>query len=76
MIGEMFMYYVAPEWRGTLVSRSLVEASVEQYKVWGCKRAYAEAASGLEDPRALKYFNNLWAKFGYREIGTVVMRSF
>lgn len=75
-VGELFQFFVRPEWRGTGVARGLVEAANTQYEAWGCSRAYAEAAPGLKDRRALGLFGNLFGKFGYTPVGTTFMKEF
>lgn len=75
-IGEMFQFYVKPEMRGTPVARSLVSSAVEQYEEWGCKRAYCEASPGISHRDHLGMFSNLWAKYGYSEIGVTLMKEF
>ena len=77
LVGEMFQMYVAPKARGTGVSRKLIEAAVEQYKAWGCKRAYSEASPGFNDGgKNIRLFVNLWKKAGYTEKGIVMMKEF
>lgn len=75
-IGEMFQFYVVPEFRGTLVARKLVDAAVKQYEEWGCARAYCEASPGISMRDHLALFRNLWAKYGYEEIGVTLMKEF
>lgn len=75
-VGELFQFFVRPEWRGTGVARALLEESQRQYRAWGCKRAYAEAAPGLRDPRHLNLFRNLFGKYGYEPIGATFMKDF
>lgn len=75
-IGEMFQFYVSPEFRGTNVARMLVDAAVNQYEAWGCVRAYCEASPGLSHRDHLSHFRNLWAKFGYKEVGITLMKEF
>jgi GNAT superfamily N-acetyltransferase len=73
-IGEMYQMFIKPEARATGVSRGLVTAAVEQYKKWGCKRAYAEASPGFnDDGRNVKLFENLWRKQGYVPTGVIMM---
>lgn len=72
-IGECYQFYVAPEYRGTRVGRSLIEAAVKQYKIWGCARAYVEAAPGMDAEKHLKTFGNLWGKYGYKFVGQAFM---
>lgn len=73
LIGEMYQFYVAPEYRGTKVSRSLIEGAVAQYKMWGCAVAYCECAPGMEDEKHLQTFSNLWVKYGYKPVGRAFM---
>ena len=75
-IGEMFQFYVTPDYRGTEVARMLVDAAVNQYKEWGCVRAYCEASPGISFKDHLGLFRNLWGKFGYEEVGITLMREF
>ena len=75
-IGEMFQFYVKPEYRSTKVARKLVEAAVNQYKEWGCARAYCEASPGIAMRDHLALFRNLWGKYDYQEIGVTLMKEF
>lgn len=72
MIGEMFQFYVAPEWRGRGVARELVGLADQKWKEWGCKRVYAEAASGVNP----QLFCNLYNKFGFKQAGLVMMKEY
>ena len=74
-IGEMFQFYVQPEYRKTHVARKIVEAVVKKYDEWGCKRCYCEASPGLSHRDHLSLFKNLWSKFGYKEVGITLMRE-
>lgn len=73
MVGELFQFYVRPEYRQTLVARKLVEASKKQYNEWNCARAYCEASSGIAVPKYLKLFENLWKKHDYKVHGVTLM---
>lgn len=75
LIGELYQFYVCPEYRGTPTARLLVQAAINQYDDWGCVRAYAEASPGFSDPRHLKLFENLWKKHGYVLTGATFMRG-
>lgn len=74
-IGEMYQFYVKPEYRKTQVPRALVEAAAAQFDAWGCVRSYAECAPGLPDQKSIMTFANLWGKFGYQQIGVALMRE-
>lgn len=75
-IGEMFQFYVSPDFRGTNIPRELVKAAQVQYEEWGCARAYCEASAGLTFRDHLSLFRNLWGKFGYKETGITLMKEF
>jgi GNAT superfamily N-acetyltransferase len=75
-IGEVYQFYVTPEYRGTAVSRSLVESANLQYAEWNVSRGYVEASPGMEAGEHLKLFENLWGRFGYKKIGIVMMKEF
>jgi GNAT superfamily N-acetyltransferase len=75
-IGEMFQFYVIPEMRGSGVARALVQAADDQYKAWGCVRAYCEASPGISHKDHLGLFRNLWGKFGFKETGITLMKEF
>lgn len=75
-IGEVYQMYVAPEYRGSGVARSLVESAVLQYADWNCARGYVEASPGMQAEEHLKLFENLWGRVGYKKIGLVMMGEF
>lgn len=72
-VGELFQFFVAPEARGTGLARDLVARATEQFRAWGCVRAYVEVSSGFKDNgQNNKKFSNLWQKFGFKEQGIVL----
>lgn len=75
-IGEVYQFYVMPEYRGTGVARSLVESANLQYAEWNVARGYVEASPGMDKPEHLKQFENLWGRFGYKKIGIVMSKEF
>lgn len=76
LIGDLYQFYVIPEYRGTGVSRELAKAAVSQYAEWNCKAAYIEAAPGMADPHHLQLFENLWGRVGFKKIGLVMCKEF
>lgn len=76
MIGELYQFYVLPEYRSSGIARALAEEAVRLYDVWGCRRAYAEASPGMSDPNHINLFKNLWGKVGYFQIGVTMMKEF
>lgn len=75
-VGELYQFYVRPEYRGTGVARSLAESAVLQYAEWNCKRAYVEGSPGFDQLQHLPQFENLWGRFGFKKIGVVLMKEF
>lgn len=75
-IGEVYQFYVLPEYRGSGVARALVEAANLQYAEWEVARGYVEASPGMDAEAHLKLFENLWGRFGYKKIGIVMMKEF
>lgn len=75
-IGELYQFYVSPEFRGTPIARALVEQADLQFKRWGCARAYCEASPGMSFRDHLGMFANLWGKFGFEKIGVTLMKEF
>lgn len=75
-IGDLYQFYVAPEHRATQCSRTLVEATVQQYDAWGCAISYSYAAAGLQaSEKDVALFRNLWQKYGYRQSGIIMTRE-
>lgn len=75
LVGELYQFYVKPEYRKTPVPRALVEAACKQFDEWGCARSYAECAPGLPDKKSIMTFTNLWRKFGYQQVGVTLLRE-
>lgn len=74
-VGELFQFFVRPEYRGSMVARSLIKAATQQWDEWGCVRTYAEAAPGFDDIKHLMLFKNLWRKFGFEQVGITMLRE-
>ena len=75
MIGEVYHFFVSHRYRGTVASRTLINAAMDQYKEWGVKRGYVEIASGIDEIND-KIFINLWGKFGYKKSGFMMTKEF
>ena len=70
LVGEMFQFYVKPEYRGTKAARLIIESAKKWYKEKGCARAYFDADPGFDDDgRNIKLITNLLGKFGYKASG-------
>jgi len=65
LVGELFQFYVTPEFRGTMVARKLAKAMTDRFKMWGCSTAHVQSYSGINVGK----FRNLWSKLGYKEVG-------
>lgn len=76
LVGEVFQFYIRPEYRGSGISRALAESAVLQYAEWKVARGYVEAAPGMDAEEHLKLFENLWGRVGYKKIGIVMMKEF
>jgi GNAT superfamily N-acetyltransferase len=75
-IGDLYQFYILPEYRGTGVSRALADLADKQYADWKCKSGYLEAAHGMKGERHLKLFENLWGRLGFKKIGIVMMKEY
>lgn len=71
--GEMYQFFVHPDFRGSGVARDLVEIAVQTWDDWGCDVNYAIASPELGNIE-LSQFRNLFAKFGFVETGIVMTR--
>lgn len=71
--GEMYQFFVHPDYRASGVARDLVAVAVDQWDKWGCDVNYAIASPEVGNIE-LSLFRNLFAKFGFRETGIVMTR--
>lgn len=67
------MFFILPEYRGKGVSRLLVEALTKTAELNGAKVMYSSGQSGISDKND-KLWNNLWSKFGFNYLGTIMVR--
>jgi GNAT superfamily N-acetyltransferase len=75
-IGDMYQFYVRPEYRGSGAARGLRDAVVKRFDEWGCPLSHVSADAGIdEDGTATLLFRNLWAKVGYDVTGVVMTRK-
>jgi N-acetylglutamate synthase-like GNAT family acetyltransferase len=70
---DISMFYIGKEYRGTGVSRVLVDACTNLAKSLGAHIIRADNVSGL-DKKNDAYWTNLFSKFGYQKLGTTVVR--
>lgn len=67
---DILMFYVEPDYRGTGISRALVDAVVKTCKLRGDVGAiYTSSGSGIKGKNNNLY-SNLFKKFGFKELGT------
>ena len=71
--GEMYQFFVHPDFRGSGVARDLVEMAVQTWDDWGCDVVYACASPEIGNIE-LSQFRNLWGKFGFVETGIIMTR--
>lgn len=70
---DVEMFFVHPDYRGTEVARMLVDELVRQSDKVDSAVIYTACASGIND-RNNKLYTNLFKKFGFKELGTEVVR--
>lgn len=71
--GELYQFFIHPDYWGTNVARELVALGVQTFDDWGCSASYV-CGSGELGEKELSHFRNLFAKFGYVETGIVMTR--
>lgn len=71
--GEMYQFFVHPEFRASGIARDLVQMAVQTWDDWGCDVNYAIASPEIGNIE-LSHFRNLFAKFGFVETGIVMTR--
>lgn len=75
-IGDMYQFYVRPEYRGKGAARGLRDAVVKRFDEWGCPLSHVSADAGIDDTgNATLLFRNLWAKAGYSVTGVTMTRK-
>lgn len=70
---DIEMFYVMPEYRGNRLSREMVKTVVDQAEAMGAKLFYSSCLGGIGHDNEQLYIN-LFAKFGFERLGTVMMR--
>lgn len=70
--GYIEYFYVRKEFRGTGVSRLLVEASINLMKQNGARIIYADSASGISDEND-KLWKNLFGKYDFKHLGSTMI---
>lgn len=71
---DVDMFYIHPDYRGKGVSRMLVENIVKNAEANKCGVVYTACLSGISDKNN-KLYKNLWGKFGFGELGTVLIKN-
>ena len=66
--GAFDFFYVSQNYRGLGVARKLVKGALDQFRLGGCGFIYAGAESNVSE-RNTKLYENLFKKFGFRDIG-------
>lgn len=70
---DIEMFYIRPDFRGTGLSRDLVNCIVQNADANGCKVIYTGCASGINRKNDSLYAN-LFKKFGFSVLGTELAR--
>lgn len=68
------IFYVSPEYRGRGISRALVDGIVSNAEAYGIKMIQTSCLSGM-GVKNDAVFCNLWGKFGFKKLGTVLLRG-
>lgn len=71
---DVIIFYVSPEYRGTGVSRGLVNALTAISDKNGAAVIYTSSASGISSKNN-KMYANLFTKFGFEDLGTELIRK-
>lgn len=74
-IGELYQFYIAPEHRGSGGARLLRDFVDRQFDEWNCVIRYVECGVGIDEEKNNKQFFNLWAKIGYKFLGTLSFKE-
>lgn len=76
LVGEVYQFYVRKYYRGSRAGRLLVGAADRWFHEHGCNRVYAQVShGGTDQSMTSNLYINLWRKFGYAPMGTVVMKE-
>lgn len=70
---DIIMFYVHPDYRGTGISRALVNAIVMLSDKNNAAVIYTTSASGMDESND-KLYTNLFKKFGFKVLGTELIR--
>lgn len=68
------MFFVLPEYRGKGTARALVEAILNAAETAGAKLIYSSGQSGIGEVNQ-KLWHNLWGKYGFEQLGTIMWRK-
>lgn len=71
---DIEMFYIHPSVRGTHIARALASAICDLAKENNCSLIYTAGLSGGSKQNE-KLYQNLWKKFGFNELGTIMSRS-
>jgi GNAT superfamily N-acetyltransferase len=71
---DVEIFYVMPKFRATGIARALTDILCRIADANGAAIIYSSCLSGMGDKNHALYVN-LWKKYGFRELGTVMLRS-
>lgn len=72
--GDVVIFYVHPDYRGTPIARSLVNALTMIADKNSAAIVYTSSGSGIGSQNN-KLYGNLFKKFGFQELGTELIRK-
>ena len=71
---DVEMFFVLPEYRGSGVSREMIKNVVAAADMNGAAVIYSSCLSGIGEKND-SLWKNLWGKYGFKQLGTIMMRS-
>lgn len=71
---DVEFFCVRSDYRGSAVARALAGQILEAGKVFGATVFYAACASGIDEHNDALW-KNLWSKFGFQKLGTVMIKG-
>jgi ribosomal protein S18 acetylase RimI-like enzyme len=71
---DVTMFYITKDYRGSGISRAMCDKLVKIAEEYGAQVMYSSCFSGM-DEKNNNIFINLWKKYGFRVLGTVLIRS-
>jgi len=72
----LYVFYVAPDYRGAGVGRTMVEGVLQACRELEVSHIYASSTAGFDDGgNNEKLFTNLFGKYGFKPLGTCMYKA-